>query len=129
MNDDRGTMTGRRILTVLLVLSAAVHVRLAFGAVGPVPAGLDGLVAAAAVVSLLLLLLLRRADGPALLACAVAGGLGVALFLVPGLLAVAQGRNWTAWLDAWAFGALLLDAMVVRIAVFTLRRAEGAPRR
>ncbi|MER5672845.1 hypothetical protein [Pseudonocardia alni] len=127
MSDDRGPVTGRRILTVLLVLSAAVHVRLAFGATGPVLAGLDGLVAAAAVVSLLLLL--RRADGPALLACAVAGGLGVALFLVPGLLAVAQGVNWTAWLDAWAFGGLLLDAMVVRIAVFTLRRAEGAPRR
>ncbi|WP_226361599.1 hypothetical protein [Pseudonocardia sp. ICBG1142] len=127
MSDDRGLVTGRRILTVLLVLSAAVHVRLAFGATGPVLAGLDGLVAAAAVVSLLLLL--RRTDGPALLACAVAGGLGVALFLVPGLLAVAQGTNWTAWLDAWSFGGLLLDAMVVRIAVFTLRRAEGVQRR
>lgn len=126
MSDDRGLVTGRRILTVLLVLSAAVHVRLAFGATGPVLAGLDGLVAAAAVVSLLLLL--RRTDGPALLACAVAGGLGVALFLVPGL-AVAQGTNWTAWLDAWSFGGLLLDAMVVRIAVFTLRRAEGVQRR
>lgn len=115
MSDDRGLVAGRRILTVLLVLSAAVHVRLAFGATGPVLAGLDGLVAAAAVVSLL--------------ACAVAGGLGVALFLVPGLLAVAQGTNWTAWLDAWSFGGLLLDAMVVRIAVFTLRRAEGVQRR
>ena len=42
MSDDRGPVTGRRILTVLLVLAAAVHVRLAFGAVGPVLAGLDG---------------------------------------------------------------------------------------
>ncbi|WP_224387717.1 hypothetical protein [Pseudonocardia sp. ICBG1293] len=127
MSDDRGPVTGRRILTVLLVLSAALHVRLAVVATGPVLAGLEGLVAAAAVAGLALLL--RRPDGTALLGCAVAGGAGVALFLVPGLVAVAGGGDGASWLDGWAFGTLLVDAMVVRIAVFTLRRVEGAPRR
>ncbi|MEJ8279649.1 hypothetical protein [Pseudonocardia spirodelae] len=125
--DGRGTATGRRILIVLLVLAAALHVWLAAGASGPVLAGLQGLVGAAAAGALVLVA--RRPDGPALLACAVAGGAGVALFLVPGLLAVARGQDAASWLDARAFGALLVDAMVVRIAVFTLRRAEGAPHR
>lgn len=117
--------TGRRILIVLLVLAAAVHARLAVstGSAAPFLAALDGLVALGAVVALVLVI--RRADGPAFLAAAGAGGLGVALFLIPGLVALAQGQSWTSWLDPWAFGALLLDAMVVRIAVFTLRRVEN----
>lgn len=120
-----GTGTGRKILLVLLVLAALVHAGLvvATGSAVPLSAVLDGVVAIAAVVALVLVI--RRADGPAFLVAAGAGGLGVALFLVPGLVALAQGLSWTAWLDPWAFGALLLDAMVVRIAVFTLRRAEN----
>ncbi|ANY06971.1 hypothetical protein [Pseudonocardia sp. HH130630-07] len=124
MSADRGPVLGRRILIALLVLAVAVHARLVavVGSAAPLVAVVDGIVAIAALVALVLVI--RRADGPALLVSAVAGGLGVALFLVPGLVVLAQGQTWTAWLDPWAFGALLLDAMVVRIAVFTLRRAE-----
>ncbi|MEV1294156.1 hypothetical protein [Pseudonocardia sp. NPDC049635] len=119
---DRGPVVGRRILMVLLALTALVHARLAAGtgAEGPFLAALDGIVAIVAGVALVMVV--RGADAPALLTAAVAGGLGVALFLVPGLVAVAGGGSWTAWLDPWMFGALLLDAMVVRIAVFTLRK-------
>lgn len=121
---ERGPVVGRRILIVLLALAAVVHARLVAGtgAAGPLLAVLDGLVAIAAIAALVLVV--RRADGPALLVSAVAGGLGVALFLVPGLVALAMGGSWTAWLDPWAFGALLLDAMVVRVAVFTLRKVQ-----
>ncbi|MEQ3552080.1 hypothetical protein WIS52_16525 [Pseudonocardia nematodicida] len=124
MSTERGPVVGRRILIVLLVLTAAVHARLVAGtgAASPMLATLDGIVAIAAIAALVLVV--RRADGPALLAAAVAGGLGVALFVVPGLVAVAQGQPWNAWLDPWMFGALLVDALVVRIAVFTLRKVE-----
>ena len=129
MSTARGPVVGRRILIVLLALAAAVHARLVAGtgAEAPLLAVLDGVVAIAAIAALVLVV--RRADGPALLVSAVAGGLGVALFLVPGLVALSQGQSWTAWLDPWAFGALLLDAMVVRIAVFTLRKVEEPARK
>lgn len=124
MSTERGPVIGRRILIVLLALAAVVHARLVAGtgAAGPLLAVLDGLVAIAAIAALVLVV--RRADGPALLVSAVAGGLGVALFVVPGIVALAMGQSWTAWLDPWAFGALLLDAMVVRVAVFTLRKVQ-----
>ncbi|OLL74803.1 hypothetical protein Ae168Ps1_3201c [Pseudonocardia sp. Ae168_Ps1] len=129
MSSDRGPVVGRRILIALLALAVLVHARLVavVGSAAPLIAVLDGVVAIAAIAALALVI--RRADGPALLASAVAGGLGVALFLVPGLVVLAQGQTWTAWLDPWAFGALLLDAMVVRIAVFTLRKVDGTPTR
>lgn len=118
-----GTGTGRKILLVLLVLSVVVHAATALlTPAAPLSAVSNGVVGLAALVALALLI--RRTDGPALLTAAVAGGLGVALFLVPGLIGVARGQVWMAWLDPWAFGALLLDAMVVRIAVFTLRRVQ-----
>ena len=128
MSNQRGPVLGRRILIVLLALAAAVHARLVAGtgSGAPLLAVLDGLVAIAAIAALVLVV--RRADGPALLTSAIAGGVGVALFLVPGLVALAQGQSWVAWLDPWSFGALLLDAMVVRVAVFTLRKTEeGSP--
>ena len=126
MSDYRGPVLARRLLLALLALAALVHARLAAGtgAEGPFLAALDGLVAVVAGIAFAMVF--RRADGPALLTGAVAGGLGVALFLVPGLVALAGGGSWTAWLDPWMFGALLLDAMVVRVAVFTLRKV-GQP--
>ena len=118
-----GTGTGRKILLVLLVLSVLVHAGTALlTPAAPLSAVSNGVVGLAALVALALVI--RRADGPALLTAAVAGGLGVALFLVPGLIGVVGGQVWMAWLDPWAFGSLLLDAMVVRIAVFTLRRVQ-----
>lgn len=122
-----GVGTGRTIVLVLLALAVLVHGRVVVGAgsAGLLPAVLDGIVALVALVALVLVF--RHADGPALLVAAVAGGLGVATFLIPGLVSVARGEVWAAWLEPWPVGALLIDAMVARIAVFTLRRVENPP--
>ncbi|MBC3194728.1 hypothetical protein H7X46_27125 [Pseudonocardia sp. C8] len=122
MGNERGPVVGRRILIALLVPAVVVHARLAVGTTWPLLAVLEVAVAIAAVAALALVV--RRADGRALLAAAVAGGLGVALFLVPGLVRLVQGQDAAGWLDPWAFGALLVDAMVVRIAFFTLRKLD-----
>lgn len=123
----RPTGTGRRIVIALLVASAAVHGVLAVRLVGGTLAlVIDVVLAVAAVVTAGLML--RRTESPVLLAAAVVGGVGVATFLVPGLVALAGGQAYPGWLDPWAFGALLLDALTVRVAVFTLRRAESRAR-
>lgn len=117
--------TGRRIGTALLVATALVHSVLAArtGADDPALAVLGGVLALAALVAAGAMLL--RTEPAVLLGAAVVGGIGVATFLVPGLLAVAGGRSYAGWSDPWAFGALLLDALLVRVAVFTLRRAQA----
>ena len=116
------TTTGARIVTALLVASAVVHavqaVRLR--ELQPALALLDVVLVLAALAAAAAVLLRTRAA--TLLAAAVVGGIGVATFLVPGLFAVAAGQTFAGWLDPWAFGALLLDALVTRVAVFTLRR-------
>lgn len=124
---DRGQGAARierRILLALLVPAVLVHAGLVVrtGSGAPLTAVFDGAVALAGIAALVLVF--RRPDGPAFLAAVGAGALGVASFLVPGLVAVVQGQVWTAWLDPWAFGALLLDAMIVRIAALALRKVE-----
>ena len=117
--------TGRRIVAALLVATAVVHAVLVARLWSGDP-GLAALDAVLAVAALGVAGALLRRDGPGvLLAAAVVGGVGVATFLLPGLVAVAAGQGYRGWLDPWAFGALLLDALAVRVAVFTLRRAPG----
>lgn len=120
--------TGRRIVTALLVGSAVVHAVLAtrLWASGPAPAAIEGVLAVAALVVAAVLVL--RSEPGVLLGAAAVGALGVATFLVPGIVAVAGGRSYPGWLDPWAFGALLLDALAVRVAVFTLRRTQTPTR-
>lgn len=121
--------TGRRIVIALLVATAVVHAVLLtrmWAGDQPVLAALDGAFAVAALVAAGAVLL--RTEPAVLLGAAVVGGVGVAMFLVPGLVAIAGGRSFGGWLDPWAFGALLLDALVVRVAVFTLRSAPTASR-
>ncbi|MBW0105117.1 hypothetical protein [Pseudonocardia sp. KRD291] len=120
--------TGRRIVTALLVATAVVHAVLAarLWAGSPALAVIDAVVAVAALAVAGALLL--RDEPAVLLGAAVVGGVGVATFLVPGLVAVAGGQSYDGWLDPWAFGALLLDALAVRVAVFTLRRAQTPAR-
>lgn len=124
--------TGRRIVAALLVAAAVVHaVQVVRGWSGtPGPSGIQNGIGAVIAVAALFVAgaLLLRAAPAVLLAAAVVGGIGVATFLVPGLVAVANGQGYGGWLDPWAFGALLLDALAVRVAVFTLRRAP-APNR
>jgi hypothetical protein len=118
--------TGPRILAALLVAAAVAHAVLVWRvwAVSPIPAVLDGVLAVAALV--LAALALRRPEPPVLLGAAVVGAIGVATYLLPSLVATFSGRAAPGLLDPWAFGALLVDALVVRIAVFTLRRSQAA---
>jgi hypothetical protein len=55
-----------------------------------------------------------------LVACAAVGAVGVLGGLGLALTSVAGG------VDPWGIGALLVDALTVRIAVFTLRRTPAA---
>lgn len=120
--------TGRRIVTALLVATAVVHAVLVARLWSGVPglAVIDAVIAVGAVAVAGALLL--RDEPAVLLGAAVVGGIGVATFLVPGLVAVVNGQIYGGWLDPWAFGALLLDALAVRVAVFTLRRAQDPAR-
>ena len=120
--------TGRRIVTGLLVASALLHaVQLVrMWEVDPVAAVIDGVLAVAALVAAGAVLL--RAGQAVLLGAAVVGAIGVATYIVPGLAAVLGGRPPTGLSDPFKFGALLLDALVVRLAVFTMRRAENPSR-
>jgi hypothetical protein len=62
-----------------------------------------------------------------LVVAAALGMVGVAGFLLPRLIAIPGfGSLVGSWTDPWAFGALLLDALLVRLAAFTLRRTERA---
>ncbi len=58
-----------------------------------------------------------------LVACAAVGALGVMSGFGLALTTVAGGA-----VDPWGIGALLVDALTVRIAVFTLRRVPAAHR-
>jgi hypothetical protein len=122
---DRSRLsTGRWLVVALLAAVAVPHIVLAVRMwdTAVVPAGIDVLVAVAALVVGALVFL--RPGGAALLAAAGVGAVGVALYLLPGLVVTLRGERYTTWLDPWAFAALLVDALVVRIAVFTLRRAD-----
>lgn len=124
---------GHTLVAVLVGLTALAH-----GALVVVPSprsvGVDvvsGLLALAAFVLLVAGLVVERArfGGAAedawLVACAATGAVGVALGLVLASLSFAGGRGDV---DLWSIGALLLDALTVRIAVFTLRRVPARGR-
>ncbi|MDN5917395.1 MAG: hypothetical protein L0I76_20235 [Pseudonocardia sp.] len=127
MNRPQPT-TGRRIVTALLVATAVVHAALVARswAGAPVPAAIGAVIAVAALAVAVALMV--RDEPAVLLGAAVVGGIGVATFLIPGLVAIVNGQSYGGWLDPWAFGALLLDALAVRVAVFTLRRAQAPTR-
>ncbi|AEA26616.1 hypothetical protein Psed_4460 [Pseudonocardia dioxanivorans CB1190] len=119
-------ITAPQILLVLLVVSAAVH---AVHAVRLWDDSRLAIIDAVLVVVDLVIagMLARTLRTPAaqpvpLLSAAVAGAIGVATFLLPSVLALAAGRPLGGLFDGWAFAALLVDAIVVRIAIFALKR-------
>jgi hypothetical protein len=79
-----------------------------------------------AVVSLVGVVLLIAASRPeVLIAAAVAGAVGVAVFAVPFVVPMLGiGTATPDPADVWGISAFLADALTVRLAVFTLRRAN-----
>jgi len=128
------TSQGHTLVAVLIAATAVVHVALAAvpsarpGWVAAV-SGLLTLVAAALLVAGLAAPRTRfggDAEDAWLVACAATGAVGVALGLVVAYLSFSGGRNDV---DLLSIGALLMDALTVRIAVFTLRRVPAPPAR
>lgn len=114
----------RAVVAGVWAAAGAVHVWIALDVprAGIAGATTSALLAAAAAVGVIALLVAGRPG--TLLAAVVMGTMGVATFLAP-LVAPLPGFGDAvpSWDSPWPFVALLLDALVVRIALFTLRRA------
>jgi hypothetical protein len=118
---------GHAVVAVLVGLTALAHVALALAA-GPTWArALSGLLAVAAAALLAIGLAAPRArfggDGEDgwLLACAATGAVGVASALALTLVLFSGGGRT----ELWSLAPLLVDALTVRVAVFTLRRVPA----
>jgi hypothetical protein len=79
-------------------------------------------------------LLITASQPELLIAAAVAGTVGVAVFAIPFILPMLGiGAGASDPTDMWEIGTFLADALTVRLAVFTLRRASrsgnGTPSR
>jgi uncharacterized membrane protein YeiB len=118
-------ITGPRILVGLLAAAATVHVVLAVRLWDSSRIAILDLLLAVAAMAVLVVVLRTAAAQAALLAAAVVGAVGVASYLLPTLLAAAGGRSLAGLFDGWSFAALLVDALVVRVAVLALRRSES----
>ena len=114
----------RRVLAVLLGVSAVLHVVNAVRGWPSITAVVAVVLAlAAVVVAFLVPVRSRQAD---LLAAILVGAAGVLTFLVPTVLALADGSPPGIVLDLWPVGGFLVDAVVVRLAALTLRREAKA---
>jgi hypothetical protein len=124
MPDDAPVPSGgRRVVAAVWAAAGAVHLLLAFeDTAGPVANGVSWVLAAAAAVGVVALLRSPRRE--TLLVAAVVGAIGVASFLVPmiGPLVGFGGTNRSS-VGLWSFAGFVLDALTVRLAAFTLRRA------
>lgn len=120
---------GRRaVVAAVWCAAGAVHLWIALDVAhaGIAGATVSAVLAAGTVVGVVALIVTGRPG--TLLAAAAAGALGVAGFLVP-MMAALPGfcDGLPSWNDPWPFVAFLLDALIVRLAVFTLRRATRVP--
>lgn len=107
------------VVAATWAVAGGTHIGAAIESVAAAPA-LHYVLAATALVGALLLCLAAR---PALLvASAVAGTVGVAAFVIPLLLPVLGAGGASIALTPWTLAAFVLDALTVRLAVFTLRR-------
>jgi hypothetical protein len=118
---------GRRIVAGVWAAAAVVHLCAAVLGVAGGPAGTAVAIALAAAGLIGAGVLVFGGRPVVLVVAAALGMVGVAGFLLPRLVAVPGfGSLVGHWTDPWAFGALLLDALLVRLAAFTLRRTERA---
>ena len=114
---------GRAVVAAVWAASGVTHAVLAFRATAVVGATVSTVLAVAAAIGVIALLLDGRQG--ILLACAVAGAIGLASFVVP-LLVPGFPEPTGGWTDPWLVAAFLLDGLAVRVAVFTLRRGARA---
>jgi hypothetical protein len=114
---------GRRVVATTWAVAGAVHLWIALDAptAGIAGAVVSAVLAVVAVIGAVALVLVGRPE--ALMAAIVAGALGVAGYLIPMVAGLPGfGDLLPSWDNPWPFVAFLLDALVVRIALFTLRR-------
>jgi hypothetical protein len=122
-------------VVALLGVAAVAHGGLALTSGSGFVAGLSGLLAVAAIALVLVGLLVGAArfggdrEDHWLLAGAIMGAVGVASALVVTWLSI-PGPGAGGGFDPWSLGVLLIDALTVRVAIFTLRRSSsGTPGR
>lgn len=114
---------GRVVVAAVWAASGVSHAGLASGASAFAEASIAIVLAVASAIGVIALLLDGRPG--ILLACAIAGAIGLATFVVPLLVPGLRGPTG-GWTAPWPVAAFLLDALAVRIAVFTLRRGARA---
>ncbi len=120
-------------MAALLGVAAAAHggLTLTSTASSAFVVGLSGLLTVAAIALVLAGTLVEAArfggdrEDHWLLACAIMGAVGVAGSLVVTWLSVSRPGS-SGGLNPWNLGALLIDALTVRVAIFTLRRSPTA---
>lgn len=123
----RTPLTRRVIVAVVLAAGGLLHITPAVRYLGAV-AWLGVLTLVFVVAVLTVAALLMSVDQPhLLLLAAVLGAIGVALFLGTRLVPLAgPGGEIGSWTEPWSLAAFIVDALAVRLAVFTLRASERA---
>lgn len=123
----RTPLTRRVIVAVVLAAGGLLHVPPALRHLGSVT-WLGVLTLVFVVAALTVAALLVCVDQPhLLLLAAVLGAIAVALFLGTRLVPLAgSGGEITSWTEPWALAAFIVDALAVRLAVFTLRLSDRA---
>jgi hypothetical protein len=118
---------GRCVVAGVWAAASVVHVCAVFLGVAAGPVG-TAIAVALAGAGLTGAVVLAVGGRPVVLVVAAAlGAVGVAGFLLPRLVALPGfGAVVGSWTDPWAFGGLLLDGLLVRLAAFTLRRTARA---
>ncbi|GAA3227631.1 hypothetical protein GCM10017691_18160 [Pseudonocardia petroleophila] len=115
---------GSTVVAATWAVAGVVHLLIALRGDGA-GAVLGFALAAVALVGAAALLVDPRPE--LLVVAAVAGVVGVAAFALPLILPLLGiGGPATDPLDAWRIGAFVVDALTVRLAAFTLRRAGRA---
>lgn len=124
---SRTPLTRRVIVAVVLAAGGVLHIPPALRYLGVVAwLGVLTLVFIVAVITVAALLV--SVDQPRLLLlAAVLAAIGVAMFLVTRLVPFAGSAGEIAsWTEPWSLAAFIVDALAVRLAVFTLRVSDRA---
>ncbi|MHA6784014.1 hypothetical protein ACVGOW_23915 [Pseudonocardia saturnea] len=111
-------------MAVTWTVAGAVHLWIALGAAGAT-AGLGFALAAVSFVGAAALIVEPRPE--LLVAAAVTGAIGVGAIAIPLILPLlGVGFPVADPVSPWGIGGFLVDALTVRLAAFTLRRARAS---
>lgn len=117
---------GATVVAVTWAVAGVLHIVIGLGSAG-FAAVLAFTLATVAFVGAAALSVTPR--GELLIAAGVAGTVGVAAFALPLILPfLGIGDPVADPTDPWAIGGFLVDALTVRLAIFTLRRADRVHR-